>query len=128
VGLNLWADPHDRERYVAGVREQGKIRDMEAQFRTKTGAVLDGLVSGEPIVLGDDLCMLTIIRNITERKKTEQELEKHRLHLEEMVNERTAELKAKIAEIERMNKLFVDRELRMIELKEKVKELESRNQ
>lgn len=126
VGLNLWANPHDRERYVAGVKEQGRVRDMEAQFVTKTGAVLDGLVSGETIILGDDLCLLTIIRNITGRKKTERELEQHRLHLAEMVNERTAELQAKIAEIERMNRLFVDRELRMIELKEKIRELESR--
>ena len=125
VDLKLWADPSDRERYVAGVREKGKVRDMEAQFRTKTGAILDGLVSGEGIVLVDESCLLSIIRDITERKKAEKELEKHRVHLEEMVNERTAELKAKVAEIERMNKLFVDRELRMIELKDKIKALES---
>lgn len=126
VELGLWADPTDRERYIAGVREQGRVRDMEAQFRTRSGVLLDGLVSGESIVLANDLCLLTIIRDITERKKIEKELEKHRVHLEEMVNERTAELKAKIEEIERMNKLFVDRELRMIELKEMIKELEAR--
>jgi len=125
IGLNLWADPHVRDRYIAGVREQGRVRDMEAQFSSKAGMVLDGLVSGETIILGGDLCLLTIIRNITDRIKTERELEKHRLHLEEMVNARTAELQVKIGEIERMNKLFVDRELRMIELKAKIKELES---
>jgi PAS domain S-box-containing protein len=125
VDLNLWAKPSDRERYVAGIRKQGRVHDMEARFRTKSGEILDGLVSGESIVLGADLCLLTIIRDITERKKIERELEKHRMYLEEMVNERTAELKAKIAEIERMNKQFVDRELRMIELKAKIKELES---
>jgi PAS domain S-box-containing protein len=127
LDLNLWANPYDRNRYVAGVRQQGRVRDMEAQFRTKSDTVIDGLVSGEGIVLGDDLYILTIIRDITQRNKTEKELEKHRLYLEEMVNERTAELKAKIAEIERINKLFVDRELTMIELKNKIKALESGN-
>lgn len=39
---------------------------------------------------------------------------------------RTTELEAKIAEIERMNRLFVGRELRIIELKEKIKELEKK--
>ncbi len=92
VDLGLWADPVDRERYVAGVREQGRVRDMEARFRMKTGTILDGLVSGESILLGNDPCLLTIIRDVTERKKTEKELEKHRLHLEEMVSERTDEL------------------------------------
>ncbi len=66
---------------------------MEAKFRTKSGELRDGLVSGEGILLGDDQCLLTIIRDVTERKKTERELERHRLHLEEMVNERTNELK-----------------------------------
>jgi PAS domain S-box-containing protein len=67
------------------------------------------------------------LRTKAEQIKAERELEKHRLHLEEMVNERTVELNAKIAEIERINKLFVDREVRMIELKDKIKELESGN-
>ncbi len=46
--------------------------------------------------------------------------------LEDRVKERTAELEEKIAEIERMNRLFVGRELRMKELKEIIKELEKR--
>jgi len=67
-----------------------------------------------------------IYEDITERKRAEQELAKHRAQLEDLVSERTSELKAKIAEIEQMNNLFVDRELRMIELKARIKELESR--
>ncbi len=44
--------------------------------------------------------------------------------LEERVKNQTAELEDKIAKLERLNRLFVDRELRMKELKEKIKELE----
>jgi hypothetical protein len=43
--------------------------------------------------------------------------------LEKQVEERTVELKEKMAELERFNKLAVGRELKMIELKEKIKEL-----
>ncbi|MDQ1238049.1 MAG: two-component system, cell cycle sensor histidine kinase and response regulator CckA [Thermodesulfobacteriota bacterium] len=92
VDLKLWVDPNDREQYGAAVREQGAVRDMEARFRTKSGKILDGLVSGESIVLDSELCLLTIIRDITERKRIEGELDKHRLHLEDMVSERTWEL------------------------------------
>ena len=63
---------------------------------------------------------------ITERKKVEMELKRHREHLEKLVKERTAELESKIAEIERMNRLFVGRELRMAELKERIRELEAK--
>jgi PAS domain S-box-containing protein len=92
LDLGLWADPEDARRYVEAVRAQGRVRELPARFRTRAGAVLDGLVSGEPIVLGEERCLLTIIRDVTERNRTEQELERHRLHLEEMVEARTEEL------------------------------------
>lgn len=41
-----------------------------------------------------------------------------------IVNQRTAELDEKNKELERFNKVFVNRELRMMELKEKIKELQ----
>jgi len=49
-----------------------------------------------------------------------------RAELEQRVRERTRDLEAKIKEVERINKLFVGRELDMIELKKRIKELEGR--
>ncbi len=65
-----------------------------------------------------------IIRDITERKQAEKELAKHREHLEDLVKDRTAELEEKNAELKHFNKLFVGREFRIKELRNKVKELE----
>lgn len=63
-------------------------------------------------------------RNISERKIAEEELKKLNDELEQRVRERTAELEEKNRQLERMNRIFVGRELRMIELKKQIKVLE----
>jgi len=54
-----------------------------------------------------------------------RELKELSASLEEQVAERTSSLREKIEELERFNRLTVGRELKMIELKEEIKRLES---
>jgi PAS domain-containing protein len=72
------------------------------------------------------ISMIGICIDVSNIKKAEEELKKHRNELEHLVNERTKELKSKNSELEKMNKIFIGRELKMVELKEKIKELESK--
>jgi chromosome segregation ATPase len=69
----------------------------------------------------------TIFADITEHKKAEDKIRKLNQELEQRVQERTAELEDKNAELERMNKLFVGREIRMAELKQDIKKLEDKS-
>ena len=68
-----------------------------------------------------------LIGELVGRKRAEAELRKLNEDLEERVRERTAALEKKSADLENANKAFVGRELRMIELKEKIAELEKKN-
>lgn len=55
-----------------------------------------------------------------------KELKNLSKELEKRVEERTRDLESKVEELERFNKLTVGREMRMIELKKKIKELEEK--
>lgn len=63
-------------------------------------------------------------RDITERKKAENEIARYRDNLEELIKERTIELEKSLSDLRRMNDLFLTREIRIKELRDKVKELE----
>ncbi|NOR44663.1 MAG: PAS domain S-box protein [Candidatus Delongbacteria bacterium] len=68
--------------------------------------------------------MLGLSINMTEKKLAEEELSKHRQHLEEVVKERTLELEQKNKDLEKYNDLFIGREHRIKELRDEIKRLE----
>jgi len=63
-------------------------------------------------------------QDITKLKLIEEELQRYQNELEDLVNKRTLELEKKNIELEKFNKLFVGREFRIKELREKVRILE----
>lgn len=80
---------------------------------------------GIPIVENGEVIRLEgTFQDVTKLRNAEEALRKLNEELEQRVMERTEELETKNAELARMNRLFVGRELRMIELKNNIKTLE----
>jgi len=81
--------------------------------------------NGIPIAIDGKVVKIQgTFQEITELKRAEIELLSLNQELEKRVCERTKELEKTNQELARMNKLFVGRELRMIELKNSIKALE----
>lgn len=74
-------------------------------------------------VVPSDEGISIFFHDITERKKNELELEQYRNNLETLIKERTQELEKKNKKLDKMNKVFVGRELRMKELKKEIDKL-----
>jgi len=74
--LDIWADPEDRARLIQRLRAQGGVTNLEAPFRLKNGRVVTGLMSARIIEVDGEQCVLSITRDITERKQAEERIRK----------------------------------------------------
>ncbi len=74
IELGIWVDPGERAAMVEVLRREGVIRDHEARFRMKSGEIRVMLRSAEVIHLGEERCIISVTRDITERKEAEEKL------------------------------------------------------
>jgi len=74
IGLGLWVDPAQRERLVEELQRNGQVTNLEMSFRTKQGETRSGLASARPIEIDGERCMLTVVRDITDRLLLELQL------------------------------------------------------
>jgi len=74
IEYNIWDNIEDRQRLVVGLKKDGEIVNLEAAFRTKGGDIRYGLMSASVIDLSGVSCILSITRDITERKRAEEDL------------------------------------------------------
>lgn len=76
IEIGIWADPADRHRLVGELRQKGMYDNLEAQFRRKDGECGTGLMSARVISLKGTPHIISITRDITERKRAEAERER----------------------------------------------------
>jgi len=75
------------------VNEEGELRDFETDVRTKSGKIITVLLSTETITLNGQKHLINTFIDITMRKQMQAKLEEYSKHLEELVEERTKQLK-----------------------------------
>jgi two-component system, chemotaxis family, sensor kinase Cph1 len=83
IELGIFVDPNDRSKVVSQLRESGKVRNLEVNFKTKTGKFITTLTSLDCIKIGGVDYMLSTVLDITERKKAEEALENRTTQLEQ---------------------------------------------
>ena len=115
------------ERVKKRLKGEEVPRRYEIDILSKDGSTIPVEINASLIEYEGRPADMAIVRDITERRQAEAEVKKLNKELEQRVKDRTAELEDKNDELERMNKLFVGRELRMAELKEQISGLEEKH-
>lgn len=97
---------------------------FETEHKTKFGFVFPVEVHSHYYEESNAFTLLSLCRDITARKKAERAELRYKDQLENEVARRTAQLQGKNRELQKLNDLFIGRESRIKELREKIKQLD----
>jgi hypothetical protein len=85
IELNIWANPADRDKLIKGLKEKGAVENLEAIFIKKNGKTLTGLMSASVIDLDGVPHILSITRDISDKKEAELALRKSEIKYRELI-------------------------------------------
>ena len=72
--FNLWQDPGDRDLFVSDLDSRGSSENREFIFKRKDGSQFVGMTSAKTISMSGIPHVMTVIRDITGRKRAEEAL------------------------------------------------------
>lgn len=72
--LGFWANPEDRAQMVEDLKAGKEIYQREVTFRRKDGSLRTGTYSARQIQIDEELSLIFVMQDITERKETERAL------------------------------------------------------
>lgn len=70
----IWSSSASRRQLERDIETDGTLRNQEFELRSRHGEVLDCLVSAETVSIQGQDCVLVVLQDITERKRSEVEL------------------------------------------------------
>lgn len=94
-GTEFWAEPREREAYLAALKEKGYVRQYPMLARRANGELAYWELTSNALKdeEGSFAGIRGICRDVTERKKLEEQLREYAGKLEEKVEERMRELR-----------------------------------
>ena len=102
------------------------VKDYEVKHTFQKIGEKTILLNARQIDINKTHMIVLAMEDITVRKELEQKLAEYTTGLELKVAERTGEIAEKVKDLESLNKVMVGRELKMIELKEELKNLRAK--
>jgi len=98
----IYVDPARQAQFMRNLEENGIVKGFDTQLLRRDGTTA-WVSKSARILRGENDRILyyeSICEDITEQKQAEEELRKHRDHLQELIKERTAELQLRITALE----------------------------
>lgn len=73
VELNMWVNLDERTQLYQQLSRHNLVRDFPSQMRTKRGEIRQCLTNGTLFHVGNELYMLTVVRDVTDQRLLEEQ-------------------------------------------------------
>ncbi len=87
LAVNIWSNLDEYQNFLLSMQLHNQVNNMEGMFKDRQGKGWIGLISARIIEVNHEPCIISIIRDITERKRAEIELQRAHEHLAEAYDE-----------------------------------------
>lgn len=88
----IYVNANDRDKIIDKIKTQGYVKNFETKYCKKDGSIIDVSINAHIISSGNEEFLEGTVRDVTKRKKVEEEYMKLNKELEQKVIERTKEL------------------------------------
>ncbi len=72
--MGIFCNEQDRDRVLAALSKDGKVRNLEVDFRGADGIAIPSLLSAALVEVGGEMCIVAFARDITALKETQRQL------------------------------------------------------
>ncbi|HEV2670374.1 MAG TPA: MASE1 domain-containing protein [Gemmatimonadales bacterium] len=79
--LHLFLHHVEANRFKAILTSQDQLQEMEVLLRSRRGVVFRAVVTAQSVVMMDEPCLLVVLRDVTERRRAELEMQTQRTEL-----------------------------------------------
>lgn len=100
IEIGLWPDEQDRHRAMQLIKEKGSIEKTPIQLRMKAGDIRDFLWSSVIIEIHGQTCLLSVLVDVSDLKRTQNQLA--------FINKKLEERFQKLAEMNSALKVLLD--------------------
>lgn len=97
--LGLWVRPEDRDNMLSQLARYGTVRDLEVEYRKRSGATGFAVFYATPITIAGAPCLLTMAQDVTAYKQTQVALQNRNEELDAFARTVAHDLKSPLGNI-----------------------------
>ena len=97
--LGLWVRPEDRDNMLSQLARHGAVRDLEVEYRKRSGATGFAVFYATPTTIDGEPCLLAMAQDVTEYKQAQTALQNRNEELDTFARTVAHDLKSPLGNI-----------------------------